>query len=297
MPQRGREVLRQAEAKQKKGAESLDLPTDRIEEELEINRVLRRMMNPHADEDAGGKDAGQLDIEDEIEGATETGGATKTRLTTPPAPTDEELRDQILAIGLTMALADIRALTRDERSEVTTWLGQVVAANTIGGTVPDEPLSIANGTMSNDRVEELLECGPYGVRVNAEQCFEIVHRETTEVDDTLVDVFDAGLRAARLNLNVLRNADISAEDVERFAFMGPWMPGDDGDGRYWIEAGAQNEACESFEDATSRSARYNRAIAAKRDDGWTEPEPVRIDEDDVQEIKAATEHDAAVVTE
>jgi hypothetical protein len=275
--------------KQKKGAESLELPTDRIEEELEINRQLRRMVNPHGDEDAGEKkDGRQLDIEDEIEGATETGGATRTHLNTGDAATDLEIRDQLRAIHLTVALRVIHDWQPEVRAGVETWIGQVVAANTLGGTIPDEPDAISRDTVPNERVKERLDAGPYTV-IERDGEFEVEHTGTHTVKIIFDDVIDAQLEASERNADAIALSDMSEQDEHRWAAAGPWSVVMEGEA-FWIVAGREREFVDEQREAFALAARYNRSIAQRGNgEGWTEPPPPKVDDHAVQELQAAEE--------
>jgi hypothetical protein len=272
---------------------------DHVDEELEINRELRRLFNPNPGtegDDAEDTDGDQMDLDDELEGGVETGGSTKTRVTTPPALTDEQMRDQLLDLGHHVALGSLRGLGKGGRHVIETWMGQVVAAHTGAGTVPDEPLELHDISMPVEAAQAWLAEGPFTVidRSASDEgpVFDVEDTRDHSVKLTLVDPLDAGLAAARENRNVVRNADLTADEVNTWAFKGPWNVVDLGDGKMQIEAGKEVEKQSdwSFDDACRAAARYNRSIAARADrDEWTEPTPVYVDDDAAQEIKAATE--------
>lgn len=272
-----------------KSLAKLNRTDDAIDEELQRNAKLRKIFNPRAEEEARAKeDPRQLTIDDEASSSGETGGSTKARLTTPPAPTDVELRDSLLGIGLAVSLADIRAFTAEQREAVVTWLGQVVAANTIGGSIAEEPDVIIETAISVERLQELLDEAPITIQVNGEECFEVINTETGSVLDTLVDHTDAQLRAARIYLRSIRDADMSDADVDEWALTGPWFTHEVVEGKHVIRAGAETEICADAADAKARAARYNRTIAGNE---WRDAKPVRVTDDAVQAIKAAEEHE------
>jgi len=252
-----------------------------IDHEIALNAKLRREFNPRAEDEARERsrknDPAQLDITDAVSSG-ETGGGNGTgetfSLTTPDTMTDDDLRDALLAIGLVVSLADIGTFESAEFAAVAEWVGHVVAANTIGGTIPDEPEVLALNSTSVARLVELLACGPYVVVEEIDEdstpFFEVQDSTYTGDDDEAAldsqhdDRLDAELRAARLNLNALRTSHMSTDDVDRWADAGPWSASEHPMG-WAIVAGKEREECDSMEDARGRAARYNRQIAERGD--------------------------------
>jgi hypothetical protein len=264
-------------AKQKKAADALELPTEPIEEQLEINRKLRRELNPRAEDEAREasrkRDPAQMDIE-EVESSGETGGATRVSLEGPGRMAPAELRDALFAAGLVVAMTDVGEWENAEVDAVSEWLGRVVAAQNGAGTIPDEPECLVEARpMSVARFEELLAAGPFIVReahTENEQNWEVV--ETTDPEnpvktESFDDRRDAELYAADENLYAIRNADLPGEEVDKWAAAGPWVaiaatPAEaDASETYSVVAGREREECNSIEEALARAARYNRSIA------------------------------------
>lgn len=267
--------------KVKKSLAKLNREDDAIDEELTLNAKLRREFNPRAEEEARerarAKDPTQLDLE-EAASSGETGGMRST-VRGPGVLDAIDLFDALWNGGFAVGLPDVEDWSIEQRGAVQEWLGQVVAAHTIGGTIPEMPEPMLDVTWSVERVHELLALGPYRVEeaVNDEQIgtgFEVGRDGMVDdvasfiVDDVYADERAAEIRAAALNVRVLQTADMSDEDVERFAALGPWeaVDADDGVGMtFFVRAGTQTEFCESMADALGRAARYNRSIAERRE--------------------------------
>ncbi|MDB4874422.1 MAG: hypothetical protein JWM41_868 [Gemmatimonadetes bacterium] len=215
-------------------------------------------------------------------------------LSTGAPITNEVLRGSINGLGFSIMRGQISAWTKEERDSVIAWIGSCVAAQFGAAAIPDEPTVIADQTISIDRLNELLEAGPF-VLQGSDDGWEVMHRETKVVDITLADKQDAEYYAGKLNRVYAQSSDITLDEIETWALAGPWMPHDDGDGRFWIASGTESETCESRAEAAARAARYNRTIGERgkasdaTDDLWSDSAPPTIDDDAVQEIQAAKE--------
>lgn len=282
----------------KKNREKLELPTTQEDRELELNAKLRMMFNPKAEEIAREKerkDPRQQDFTDpNFTGSSgETGGGnppgetfkTKLRLNGEDVePTDLHLRDALLKHDRLVLLSDIAEWSPGDRMNVILWVTahQNWMDADVKGPEPEEPECLGIVALSEDRMMELVEAGPYeevdnfGDEVGQTDEPKSVTVRIPAKDDKPEVVFgeyedavDAQIKCARLNQAFQRSGDMSDEDVARWLHTGPWEVDEkthEGAPAHWYvveEASAQRERMPDEQTARGTAARYNRTIAGE----------------------------------
>lgn len=152
----------------RKAAEHLGLAVEPIDEQIAVNKALRRIFNPKAEEEAwahtrkkrGEKEPNpnQLDIEEEA-AVTKTVAKEGYEFVNPEA--DEILSDERLtglvnraqelvgAAGFaTVTLAHMKAFTSSTRESLERWARAVVIAYGNGGKIPKPSKALAKGVVN-----------------------------------------------------------------------------------------------------------------------------------------------------
>ncbi len=299
-------------SKQLKGATPLGLSTTEIEGALELNRELRAMFNPMAEDEARSKarrgDGGQLDLEDEIGSSGETGGRRREEVHIGASvgsiedgeeipPNDEVLRDNLIFCGdRHVLLSDIRGWTSSEREAAIRFATDYNRFEDDLETAV--PVHVALVAMTLERIGALLRAGPYvmrGLPVGAEDTTSTLillpATDDTEekVEGEYVDDAEAMVRCARLNRDAIRNDPMSNEHVAPWAAAGPWkvkhifhlekdVPDAAGEHQYYAENDFEGvmERVSSGQMAIDIVARYNR-IARPLADREIPPPPAVTD--------------------
>lgn len=289
--------------KVKKSLAKLNREDKKVDDEIELNAKLRREFNPRAEEEArererAKRDPAQMDIADVAGSSGETGGATRTRLAIVGEDerqwTDLELRDGLMECDRMVLLSDIRGWTSSERDASARFIGMCLARQG-EDSEPDEPEHLGLFALTEERVDFLNRAGPWRCVGNPDdaddaETTKIVRDDeiTGEVYAEFTDGVEAEVKCARLNREFIKNDGMDDALAGRWFGAGPWSAV--GEGEKWyvvLEVDGVKEQATSEEDAHMTAARYNRSVAGREDDGsWREP-PLKLTEEQVQEVRAA----------
>lgn len=305
----------------KKSLAKLNREDQKVDDEIALNAVLRKRFNPRAEEKARAKeraktDPAQTSIDDEIRrsgSSGETGGghpagervevhigATVVNVADGEEvpPTDEIIRDNLVACDRFVLLADIRGWTSSDRDAAVKYANafDMFDPESRGLPVPD---CIELVAITNDRMDELVRTGPFtlrGLPIGSEDPTTTVvlipdagDDPNDIIDGEYVDEQEAEIRCARVNRTFILNRPMDPDHVTRWIVAGPWSIVSEGE-KWYVVLGSEDDLWEekervaTMEEADIVASHYNMAHWEKL--GHNAPP---IASDSVQDIKAAAE--------
>lgn len=288
--------------KARKSSESLGLSTKPIDEALEVNKRLRLIFNPKAEEEARAAarkakgDPTQMDIEEPPRSSGESGrvAGTIAHVGDEIPPTDTTIRDNLIACGVRVLLTDIRSWTSSQRESV------VLFARDFDRFEPNSavimPDVLERVMITDERMEQLNRMGPYKLKGfplgSDEPTSTLVYLpgspgEAELIQGEYVDAQEAEIKCALLNRGVLRETPMSADIISAWFGAGPWSAfGDEvktdvPDGERvtrWYVLGPEGikERADTQTEAMLVAAVYNREAAGREASGEFKAPPTRL---------------------